>query len=93
LNPRIAKLIGQPPVKLDPAGVFLAKALPEVVLAYVRSQPESLDEDTLRVETVRDGDVVFLVDGYASDHEATKILPVTVRGTYRVETQQVQRET
>jgi hypothetical protein len=77
-------LIGIPPTESDPAGLLLASVLPKEVRDFLKSQPEHLDEDTLQVDGVVNGCVTFKADGYASDHEASGVFPVTVRGAYAV---------
>jgi hypothetical protein len=58
---------------------------------FIRQQPEHLEINTLRVESVSGNHVAFAVDGYAADHESTSVFNTTVRGKYDVTTGEIKR--
>ena len=62
-----------------------------VLVDFLKSQPERLDQGTLRLESAKGNLVTFAVDGYAADHEASHVFTAVVRCTYDVTTQAVTR--
>jgi hypothetical protein len=91
MNKRIAQIIGWQMPSLDAAPLWAAHPLRPLTESFIRSQPEHLDPTTLRVESVSGNEIVFAVDGYASDHESNQVFGATVRGRYNVTTGKTQR--
>jgi hypothetical protein len=91
MNRQIARLIGWQPSKTEAAPSWLGTRLVPLAEGFIRQQPERLDVNTLRVESSSGSKVNFAIDGYAADHESTRVFNTTVRGSYDVTTGELNR--